>query len=475
MKILGGLFVGVVMFPWIIGVAGCSTQPTPPALSRIHALRAERPSLPQDTTTPPFVFADLRQLIIDNHITTIDALLPLLPHNLLVNYAFVYESRGLHKANAFFDQPRVVLFSRTFFLAYGKDPKLAPAVNDTDDLETMEFDPQAQRFTLRNLTFGNGQSPFTTEPEENPQVCQTCHGADPHPISDAYDFWPGFYGSVERDGCATMEKDTPEMAGYQAFLGKNRTQSDRYRFLQPEISSNDGGLGNVCPVNPDSEYTAKNAFTTRPTDSLAATVAFDNLERVKRIIQASPSWPQFQYLIAGIAGDCDGYFFPLNADTTPTNQVANLQSYFPPGSPHWEAMKSYDAVMASALAAERAQFAQRLARFNRNNAASISDIFRRPVDFVDPSDQLGGGRPFDGDMYEHDNATLILILQEMGIPYIGLAPRFEDGDYNLSDVLSPQELFVEHFNPGAGVTQTILDDATCAKLHQQSLAAFTNP
>ena len=53
------------------------------------------------------------------------------------------------------------------------------------------------------------QKKINVEYINNPKTCLSCHGggANAKPIWDAYDFWPGVYGSAERRFYKQAEKD----------------------------------------------------------------------------------------------------------------------------------------------------------------------------------------------------------------------------------------------------------------------------
>jgi hypothetical protein len=420
----------------------CAPNPAPP-------IRAAQ--LPERVTTH-FGYADVVDLIANNSVTTVEQLLPLLPVDYRAGYLFLYSSRGQHAANVFPEQPRVLLYGTdaTFMMIFGKSPSAPPVVDDTDAVQTMEFQPDERRFVLREITFAGGKNPLDPAPIDNPSACLSCHSSDPRPIFDAYNFWPGFYGSVSRVGCATMQAGTPEMAGYTAFLANHRN-ADRYQFLPPEIDF--GG----CPASPENELTVRNAVSTTPHDDLTDFIFELNGRRILRKLAESPLLTAYTPFLTAIGGHCMG-----GDGSSPAALAPAVDGFFPPSFAEQRGFRGFADTYADVITRSRVDYGSRLARFQLNNRASATERDRRPINFDD--DQDPQARLF----VDYNFVSLFkLAADRMGVDLTDLSANFHDGTFQFSSAgLRLESLFRPNEN---GID---LAPDQCEVLRRQSVASF---
>jgi hypothetical protein len=388
----------------------------------------------------PFRFADLEKIIQTKQITTIDELLPQLPEEYRRYYTFLYFSRSLQQKYVTPAEPRVIL--------YGPEADFVMAFTNRDDaLETLEFDPATSRFTFRSLDFTLGK-PLDPPPVENPPLCLSCHGQDPRPNWDGYNMWPGAFGSMSRGGCDAIVAGTREFKDYTDFLAGKRTQ-DRYRHLVREAVPSV-----ICPSDPKSEITVTNGVVSDANTDLTAKFHEKNLFRLKRLIEASPAFRAFRYVLASGGNQC------LNGDT--------IEKFFPPQWAKNAGKPLYAEVLARVVANAKTDFATRFKFFNYHNKPSPTDSNRRPINFMDPDDSLGG--KFG---YEAEVTLLTLLVERMGLSMERLSLGFEHSQYDFtSPDVSPDNLFLLWTAAPDSVTGENYAALTCEQLQQKSVAAI---
>ncbi len=167
-------------------------------------------------------FEALRAAMESRQIGTVEALVAVLPEELRASYTLVFRSRSLQSAS--FVSPRAILYGNdaAFIVTFNGDL----AARGYRSVETMEFDAQANRFVLREVTFAaDGAAAGRTISEPNPARCVACHGAPARPIWDTPPSWPGIYGERYGAGLSRAEK-----AGIDAFLAQQPAHP-RYRYL----------------------------------------------------------------------------------------------------------------------------------------------------------------------------------------------------------------------------------------------------
>jgi hypothetical protein len=173
-----------------------------------------------------FNIDDLRTLIRDNNLTSVEQVIARLPEEYKENYTLAYHSQSLQGSSH--DNPRAILFGRTaqFILTFNGDP----SQQYYNAIETLQFQEQSESFELYSIDF-SGAAAEVSGP--NPQVCMSCHGSPPHVIWSSYEYgerktghWPGFYGSSH--DAPVLNPD--ELAAYERFR-KLAASHPRYRHL----------------------------------------------------------------------------------------------------------------------------------------------------------------------------------------------------------------------------------------------------
>lgn len=182
------------------------------------------------TAQASFQVDDLKKLVEENKITTIDQLIPLLPKNILMNPLMVYQSHALHLDRVSSESPRVILFNEdaSLVMAFTQNPGQDLIAQGTDALEVIEFNKVSNKFEMKEFVFDGSETPFKKPISVNPAVCLSCHGANPRPIFNDYNSWPGFYGSFGTRGYAVQ--GTQEFKFFEKFLDQ-RQQTPRYKDL----------------------------------------------------------------------------------------------------------------------------------------------------------------------------------------------------------------------------------------------------
>ena len=169
-----------------------------------------------------FDFGALRNLIETNDVKTVNELVPLLPERMRRNALFVYDSHALKTHLVTPESPRVILFNEdsSLILALTRNPGAEAVARGEDTLEIISMNPSSHRYEMRDLEFNGKANPFAeAEPEVNPPLCSSCHGANPRPIFEAYNAWPGLFGSFSQKGGAAA--GTPEYAFINRFLAED--------------------------------------------------------------------------------------------------------------------------------------------------------------------------------------------------------------------------------------------------------------
>jgi hypothetical protein len=374
-------------------------------------------------------YAELTKTIRDHQVRSIDELLPLLPENYRKNYTFVYQSRSLQAPAVSPQWPRTILYGEDakFLMAFTKNPATPPESQLEDSLETIEFNEAKSVFQFRLIPFAPGKDPLATEPEINPVLCKGCHGTDPRPNWDAYNMWPGVYGSVSRLGCDTMQEGTAELKNYLAFLAGNRKR-DRYQFLPPETLGRQENTG--CPRTPDHDYTFSNAAVMDPNAQLTSQLFGLNARRIKRLVTESPSFPIFKYLWAGLAKNCMG----------------DVDKFFPPRYVAEKKLADFDTTKRALKESTRQEFSVRLQTFQVNNAGSQIEPARTPINFLDDADPVPG-------KYSQlePTAWIKFVADRAGISTERWETGFSDSHWNFSTSDGgPLDMFRNWSVPGVG-------------------------
>jgi hypothetical protein len=178
-----------------------------------------------------FGYQDLETLIRNEDIRSIETLLPRLPLELRGGITFMHASRSLQEGSP--ANPRVLLFGETAELVLsfnGREDQLG-----YDELEVLEFNSKANRFFLRAIQFARNGGAKAVISQPNPARCTTCHGTDPRPLWDGYNFWRGAYGSIDdvlnpQPACEPGECPRGEAEWFADFSSDAR-RHPRYRWI----------------------------------------------------------------------------------------------------------------------------------------------------------------------------------------------------------------------------------------------------
>jgi hypothetical protein len=159
-------------------------------------------------------FGQVEALIEQQNPKSVEETLGLLPKSTFDQYALVYSSRSLQGATA--PNPRAIVYLKSgLTFAFNGDAK----EDGFNVLEFMQFNQSSKKFEFHELSFVGGK-PILSKPD----TCLKCHGDNPHPIWDAYFFWPGVYGSED---AAMVGDETKNLSTWLA----SRPNHPRYKYL----------------------------------------------------------------------------------------------------------------------------------------------------------------------------------------------------------------------------------------------------
>ena len=344
-------------------------------------------------------YLQLKSLIRDNNIRSIDQLLETLPLEYKKHYTFIYESRSRQRKQITPAHPRVLVTGPTAQLVLGftKSPDDVPKGLGSNILEVMEWLPEQKRFRFFEIDFSTGAVPLEKDPVFNPPHCVNCHDRQsPAPIWDPYNTWAGVYGSLSRLGCDLIVKGTPEWRFYQIFKTENRQQG-RYQHLPEEIRAKD------CPYDEteDGDFTVGNAANSDPNSLLTRLLMEKSLQRAAQYIYESPKYPAFKYLLR-------------LAESGSFQNIREIQLALP------EPWKSeLPPFIETVKTLHKQQFESRVQIFNKANSPSKKIPERAPGDF-----QSENG-------LEHVGA-FAFVMKLMEIPMYSITMAFSNGTYDFS-------------------------------------------
>ncbi len=159
-----------------------------------------------DATGAPETIDCLYEQVIDNGLTTVAEVLPLLPEDIRTALFLMEESRSRHQASREF--PRIVM--------YGDDSRFIVSVSSMptdplyETLEMIELQDDGE-FKFRQLDMS------TTPPllGADDSTCQACHGPRPRLIWGQYRTWPGNYeiGASNTEGQHELQARLPDRFG----------------------------------------------------------------------------------------------------------------------------------------------------------------------------------------------------------------------------------------------------------------------
>lgn len=168
-------------------------------------------------TARAFDYADLRQLINDRDLRSVEETLPLLPEGLRSNVVLMRESRSLQAASE--TQPRAILFNddASLVVSFTKERR------GGDRFEIMTF--ANDRFDVKTIQFIPGERALI---DEKPRNCFGCHGRMENDLRPAWDpglVWRGAFG--EQDDLITdLESEAYEKIAGPSYASLNLSRSD---------------------------------------------------------------------------------------------------------------------------------------------------------------------------------------------------------------------------------------------------------
>lgn len=255
---------------------------------------------------------ELREILRRHRFSKISDLLAYLKKNkpeYMSRYTLMHKSFSLHEATP--EQPRAIIFgdSGRFIISFNDNP----AHKNYQMLEVVEFNDVAKKFEYREIEFNEFnqlQHPYKISRVNGPNnKCLSCH-TNSRPIWNAYDTWPGAFGSLDDEGPGVSLK---ESGGIELLVGKNfksvaKTQweafkngpgkSGRYIHLNPLAPSRILKLSNQTS---DSNYDTQ---ILRPNSDLNVALSLLNFQRIGRILRNTVAGDDIRYVLLHAASDC---------------------------------------------------------------------------------------------------------------------------------------------------------------------------
>ncbi|MBI3544918.1 MAG: hypothetical protein HY075_16725 [Deltaproteobacteria bacterium] len=194
------------------------------------------------------------------------------------SYVMVYDSKSLQPGEK--DSPRVVM--------YGSSGRALVAFNPKDnELEMIQYGKATPPKTGSEFKPKMIEVTKTGMHSGDTGVCASCHGKDTfRPKFDAYDRWPGVWGSKSSVGKDSIS--ATECKEYKAFLAtQKKDPNSPYKVIpleDPTKVKEDTELGGGCYV--------KNGATTSPAGQMNHVVSELNIHRVKDEIKGDTSKPE---------------------------------------------------------------------------------------------------------------------------------------------------------------------------------------
>ena len=164
-----------------------------------------------------FDYSDLRKLVEERDLRSVEATLPLLPP---LNVVIMRESRSLQAAS--FEKPRVILFNddASLVMSYTGEER------GGHRFEIMSF--ANAHFDFKSIEFGDGRA----QVNEKPQNCRGCHGFmkdDLRPVWDPGLIWRGAFGAQD-DHLTDVEAEA-----YQKLTGHSRSNDHTQIENRPNL------------------------------------------------------------------------------------------------------------------------------------------------------------------------------------------------------------------------------------------------
>ncbi len=275
-------------------------------------------------------YEDLTSFIKGNNIKSIDELLDKMPPNYSRNFTAMFKSNSLQSAS--WKNPRIIMTGPTASLtvALSTDPR-DPHYNS---LETMEFNEKENRFVLREIKFTSEGVAYS---EANPKRCLSCHGVDPAPIWEEYDFWPGAIRG-EDDGRGTDEEEQ-KLKELLMIAAQKKGRFARIPDVEKSYQLHLFDPGGEGAKKLDRSYKFHNAQMTER-------LFYQNSKRIARIIRNGEEYDRYKFLVVGAFYSCERMidlkdFYPEGFSPQFVSQGNGLYilEHLPPTKKNW---KSWD-------------------------------------------------------------------------------------------------------------------------------------
>ncbi len=384
----------------------------------------------------------LSEFIKTNQISSVDTLLKEMKKapewsDYLERYTLMFKSKSLQPASA--KKPRAII--------YGPDAKMimtfagSPDSKGRDAIELSCWREKKDAFEFFELT-SNGKTLIGLDPSGvNPTRCTLCHGQDPRPNWESYNFWSGAFGGRAREGCSIIRRNSQEDRNHQLFM-KHSFGKGRYAVLPQHKATESSRYAKSCPEDKD-VYTFANAASTEPNAEMQDLLTPLNSRRIARIIKSAPQSERFFPLIKGLQAEC-----PKIENFIPSQWLASR--------------KTYDEVAALVRATYEFEFNRRIRKFKAVNDTQSN---------FEP--QLSAYNPKKFFMSIPDSVELgfAYLFEMMGLESSRLSFGFDSGTYDMtSNLYYTRKIF---FAAASEITGTKYINEKCDSLKTQSLEALT--
>lgn len=241
-----------------------------------------------------FGIPELQKTIDDNNVTSIEALLPLLPQDLRANFTLVHKSRSIQDASP--ENPRALLFGSTakLVLSFNGDP----TQRGHQAIEMLSFDDITKKFELRELKFDGSSRPVLSE--ANPHRCTLCHDSTPRPLWQEYRNWQGAFGADDdflgytNEAIAKMgvvgQTEDPRYTTAMKFRAK-AVNHPRYKWLGWKKDD-------VCFPYHCKEDNFDKSLANSPNTRLTQLLGTNQAQAIAARASQSPNFKDFKYTLA---------------------------------------------------------------------------------------------------------------------------------------------------------------------------------
>lgn len=235
--------------------------------------------------------------------------------------------------------PRIIPYGKSANLFIGyvsceKDPDSKKPYPACETIEVIYRDPENGAATLQEIKLaGKGSDKFAAiESEKNPQRCVHCHGNPPLPIFEAYNLWPGCYGSISAGGREKIDRNSIEGKGYLEWkeFAQKKEAPQRYSRLHWEEREDLD-----FPADADNNYTkhtrlaSSHSVLPDPNGKFTDRAGAMASTSLINYFITHPDFEYFKYTLAGILHCHSGYSTsdPLYADFFPKEMDRNHKAF----------------------------------------------------------------------------------------------------------------------------------------------------